>query len=126
MTKVTSYVISKKLAEAGFKAESDCFWVKFEDDNKTEELFGNHATISRTLKRFPAYDFETLLDALPNSIVSYLKLSTSPGFVCSRVNEILYSVDRENGESLADVAAKVWLLLKEKGLLDESLSGRGN
>ena len=98
--KTTSYEISKKLKEAGYVGKTD---------------------------------LETLLDALPSVIERkgwgndiYFKMNKN-GFwyenSCSCDSseycplETYHHIDRQKNESLADTAGKMWLLLKEKGLI---------
>ena len=129
--KITSYEISKKLKEAGFKAEAD---------------FGYR--VPDSLNDLKAYGLETILDALPDSITREYK-SKEDGEVREfrerliiEKEEIHYSCDdienaddanryfneygymqdinlfkKFNDKSLADTAGKMWLLLKEKGIV---------
>ena len=123
--KTTSYEISKKLKEAGFEAETEYYWHSIND--KIELLHVARAGLGDV----KAYDLETLLDALPafvehNKRMYYFWLwNDGIGYYpdCDR-----YSggsqYDMENGiyefsddESLANVAGRMWLMLKEKGLV---------
>ena len=129
--KTTSYEISKQLKEAGFEAEGD---------------FGYR--VPDSLNDLKAYGLETILDALPDSIIREYK-SKEDGEVREfkerliiEKNEIRYSCDdienaddanryfneygymqdislfkKFNDNSLADTAGKMWLLLKEKGII---------
>ena len=98
--KTTSYKISKQLKEAGYVGKTD---------------------------------LETMLDALPSVIERkgwgndiYFKMNKN-GFwyenSCSCDSseycplETYYHIDRQKNESLADIAGKMWLLLKEKGMV---------
>ena len=95
--KTTSYEISKKLKEAGFEAEGD---------------FGYR--VPDSLNDLKAYGLETILDALP-------KINKQEYLLCSGgiayLNDDYISIGREKNESLADTAGKMWLLLKEKGII---------
>lgn len=129
MTKVTSFEISRQLSRAGFKAEFDNFYDSSGNKINYESLTWGGISESD----IPAYDLETMLDALPNALASNSCLEL---FLC--VNKTsgkrrigyyygdFYGMNiaqvQEEGLSLADCAALVWLKLKEKGLLDESLS----
>ena len=106
--KTTSYEISKKLKEAGFEAEADYYWHAI--NNKIEL----HHVARAGLGDVKAYDLETLLDALP-------KINKQEYFLCSGgvgyLNDDCIAVGKEKNESLADTAGKLWLMLKEKGLV---------
>lgn len=151
MTKTTSYEISKKLEEAGFKASYIYAWyTDSEGSSWIQEIQHVKPTaINRYGKEVkltfiaPAYDLETLLDALPESIQYkssdwyYLFLRAPSRF--SETNKTLgyynecseymdnFMMGCEDGifevsklspnESLADTAGKMWLILKEKGLV---------
>ena len=142
MTKTTSYEISKKLKEAGFEAETEYYWHAIND--KIELLHVARAGLGDV----KAYDLETLLDALPDSITREYK-SKEDGEIREfrerliiEKEEIRYSCDdienaddvnryfneygymeeiivfkKFNDNSLADTAGKMWLMLKEKGLI---------
>ena len=116
MTKTTSYEISKKLKEAGFDAEGD---------------FGY--SVPDSLNDLKAYGLETLLDALPKKIefkekeyCFWMQWSGSSdcylmGYVHGNLRatglEVWREDENKNSESLADIAGKMWLELKEKNLL---------
>ena len=140
MTKTTSYEISKKLKEAGFDADADYYWVEG-IICVNAYVFSDYMTGGKKLCN--SYDLETLLDALPESIQYkssdwyYLFLRAPSRF--SETNKTLGYYDEcseymdnfrmgcEDGifevsklspnESLADVAGKMWLLLKERGII---------
>ena len=117
--KTTNYLISKQLFEAGFEAEFDYCYRKEQPErglwSKSFEITcWDHEDISRY---FPSYDLETILSALPKFIVSDQKL-TSPAFIVygKHKGEFLECHKQEN-ESLADIAAKLWLKLKKENLV---------
>lgn len=105
---ITSFKISKKLHEAGFKAKSDTLVYDL-------NIFG---------EKYFAYDLETLLDALPHTIES----KQGTGHFVMRKNSIFYETDTKKKElskliiaelkdnkSWADTAALVLLkILKQK------------
>lgn len=109
MTKTTNYEISKKLKEAGFEAETDFYWYCYD---KGQEM--RHIADADGKGNVKAYDLETILDALPK-INKQEYLLCSGGIVYTDDDYIL--VGKEKNESLADTAGKMWLLLKEKGLV---------
>ena len=128
--KTTSYEISKKLKEAGFEADADYYWVEG-IICVNAYVFSDYMTGGKKLCN--SYDLETLLDALPSVIERkgwgndiYFKMNKN-GFCyensCSCDSseycplETYYHIDRQKNESLADTAGKMWLLLKEKGMV---------
>ena len=133
--KTTSYIISKQLAEAGFKREHDFSWYK----NESGKKLLNHSrcgtvTFQNSEKKildyyeycFPAYDLETILDALPNFIANKNKgenclvIDVAFGeihYEGDSDNETMFITTTEENESLADTAAKMWLKLKKEGLV---------
>lgn len=86
---ITSFEISKKLHEAGFKAKSDTL---VHDD----KIFG---------EKFPAYDLETLLEAMPTNYQLH-----SDWIQCFK-NGSFNGQRRKAGESLADLVARSLLYL---------------
>jgi hypothetical protein len=145
MTKVTSYEISKKLAEAGFNIPSD-FLINQNGrilHNATKQFIGKIPSFSKPSKEgceylgnnYASYDLETILDALPEELINkmalYKEYERATFFMKKEV--IGYEFDNDEGaspiisrsknESLADCAALLWLALKEKGLLNKSSLG---
>ena len=109
--KTTNFEISKKLKEAGFEADADYYWVEG-IICVNAYVFSDYMTGGKKLCN--SYDLETLLDALP-------KINKQEYLLCSGgiayLNDDYISIGREKNESLADTAGKMWLLLKEKGLV---------
>jgi len=130
--KTTSYEISKKLAEIGFKAEA-------------EKAFDNKGTLISCHKKIcilrekssnpeiyglPAYDLETILEALPRFINCndykycltfwlagqhlYYELVGNRENLKENIDVFTFDVERDENESLADTAARLWLELKKK------------
>jgi len=91
--KTTSYEISKQLAEAGFKGET----------NTTKAMLGT--------RDYPAFHLETILEKLPKNYL--LRSDWMECFLCGDFN----GIRRQEDESLADTAARLWLKLKKKGLV---------
>ena len=124
MTKITSFEISKQLKEAGFEAEAEKCWAKIRL-SKTEEFILsplNFKALAYCEEWFPAYDLETILDALPKETEIIISNYTGKRIFYLdswwrniRGNEI--SITVEENESLADTAGRMWLLLKEKGMV---------
>lgn len=149
--KTTSYEISKKLKEAGFEAEADYNFI--ERNNQEVFLINIKELTDIELMNeigvfIKSYDLETILDALPDSIIREYK-SKNDGTVKKfkerliiEKSEIRYSCDdienaddanryyqeygymqditifkKFNDKSLADTAGKMWLMLKEKGIV---------
>lgn len=138
--KTTSYEISKKLKEIGFKVESDYLW--FEEGqairvgdwinpiNKIERHNKEKITyLSNNHRSCFAYDLETILEALPSIIqdiarpVYCLEMDNnmSFGYVYRPIDDDInfkYKIDvRRDDKSLADTAARLLILLHEKGLV---------
>lgn len=126
MTKTTNFEISKKLKEAGFEAETEYYWHTI--NNKIEL----HHVARAGLGDVKSYDLETILDALPafidhNNITydlwvwnkgigyypNYDKYSGEGVYNMENSHIGYFLVDK----SLADTAGKMWLMLKEKGLI---------
>jgi len=151
MTKTTSYEISKKLKEAGFEAKTNYNFIKRNNQEvfliNIKELSG--IEIMNEIGVFiESYDLETILDALPDSIIREYKSKNDSSVnkfkerLIIEKEEIRYSCDdienaddanryykeygymqdlcvfkKFNDNSLADTAGKMWLLLKEKGMV---------
>ena len=103
--KTTSYEISKKLKEIGFKAEAHHKLRCFKDDFL-----------------YSYYDLETILEALPNQLgQSFLQITMLGnqaliGYEMQRI-ELSSLVDGKN-ESLADTAARLLILLDKEGIVN--------
>jgi hypothetical protein len=139
--KTTSFQISKKLAEIGFKAEHNIMV-----HIVTEECFFNIKEIKEhdyISEYYPSYDLETILDALPKEIGlnnhhNTLFLDFRPTLLYSRLSVINYCfinhadvyktdhfkdktlarIEQLPKESLADMAARMLILLVEKGIIN--------
>ena len=109
--KTTSYEISKKLEEAGFKAETNFYWYRYYDDG----LRMRHIADADGKGDVEAYDLETILDALKQTRKRIMIVGKSDNWGIN-FNYEFNKYSKEN-ESLADVAGKMWLMLKEKGLI---------
>ena len=91
---ITSYEISKQLHEAGFRAKAEGL-VHYPD-----KIFG---------EKFPAYDLETLLEAMPENYQLH-----NDWIQCFK-NGSFNGQRRKAGESLADLVARSLLhLIKTK------------
>lgn len=127
--KVTSYILSKKLAEAGFEAETNFIWAWSGDDH---QLFcmPNIRAERQDEKDFLAYDLETILEALPKQHdfftrgvgkyelrIWYHEDKAFIGYQNFDGFDKLLTLEQEENESLADTAARLLLTLVEKGLL---------
>ena len=66
--KTTNYEISKKLKEIGFEADTDFYWYCYD---KGQEM--RHIADADGRGNVKAYDLETLLVALPDSIIREYK-----------------------------------------------------
>ena len=131
--KTTNYLISKQLAEAGFEAETEFYCVKWNEGEP--ELVHESQQTPNLIESVPAWDLETILEALPKNIITYPdeKITEQPieklrlemdeiGYYFSdkddygRDNCFTY-LHREESESLVDTAARLWLKLKQEGLV---------
>jgi hypothetical protein len=122
--KTTNYEISKQLAEAGFEGQQrpDCC-ARGNEFNfyeiKENEMLKNPTKLFGM--RYYAYDLETILEALPRGLrvegkywelgLHFREFGKSISY-----NNGSIAVYLEENESLADVAAKMWLKLKKEGL----------
>lgn len=115
--KTTNFEISKKLKEAGFEAETNTLI-----HDPSNPITG---------ERYASFCLETILEALPvfikiNKEYYHLWLwNDGIGYYPSYdkySGEYVYDMDNgifefSEDESLADTAGRLWLLLKEKGLV---------
>jgi hypothetical protein len=140
MTKTTNYEISKKLAEIGFRAQ--CSYFYFHSDNNdceasSLEKYGfdkiNECDIED--EYYPAYDLETLLNALPSKIKGiegecwfniHFRMNKDGLWYENLCNcdsdqscpvESYCHIEIKNNESLADTAGRMLILLHEKNLI---------
>lgn len=128
--RTTSYEISKKLWEIGFEAKFDD---RFVHPIKPEEIQGDPAKYGF---RYPAYDLDTILDALPKHIpckrgkkeCEYdLDMSWGHGLLSIQYNlydevsgDIIDSfqmIESGQDESTADTATRLLLELVEAGIV---------
>ena len=136
--KTTNFEISKKLKEAGFDAEFYFHYKSTDHCNLYDNGYEDYKD-----RNTPAYDLETLLDALPDSIQykssdwyylflrapsRFSETNKTLGYYCE-CNEYMdnYRMGEEHGifevsklspnESLADTAGRLLLLLHEKNLI---------
>lgn len=115
--KTTSYEISKKLAEAGFVAETEFGY------DKLEQI--DYSICRNSLIHTKTYDLETIWDALPKTILDEESASFEESLVLrddcisfeSEMTVDHISIEIEENESLADAAARLLLLLVKKGLI---------
>jgi hypothetical protein len=125
--KVTNFEISKKLAEIGFEAETDFFWSR-----PTIKLIGGEEFVGEwnlsfvqdknfiSEKWIRSFDLETLLDALPSEVeLIESHFSKKRGFYLDlEVFGREFFIEKEENESLADTAARLLMLLAEKGIIN--------
>lgn len=134
--KTTNYEISKKLAEAGFEAETEFYWIELNGDlillHKTQLL-----SVPFSIKKIAAYDFETILEALPKKIIFNKYFGYEAHLIIDFMQEEMryYCPDDDTTavlphcrtelreeinlvqRSLADTASYLLILLVEKGLI---------
>jgi len=122
--KVTSYKISKKLAEAWFEAGAQFYWVKWNEGEP--ELIHRAELTPALIEKVAAYDLETILDNI-SFVIQDLEKDKNYWFAMNQQDLSYISFDgetnidfytpRQENESLADTAARLLLKLIEKGLL---------
>ncbi len=114
--KTTSYEISKQLAEIGFKRYYDQYWAYNSEEG--DVLHRNYFESNRMRYEYPSYDLETLLEALPSEIKigkCFYSLNISKANIYYFDTELHFW--KQENESLADAVAKMWLKLKQEGLV---------
>lgn len=120
--KTTSYEISKQLAEAGFKGETEFGY------DKSGQI--DYAIWNNSLIHTKAYDLETILEALPKQHdffsrgignyelrIWYHENKVFIGYQNFDGFDKLLTFEQEENESLADTAARLWLKLKKENLI---------
>lgn len=145
--KTTSYEISKKLKKAGFEAQSSFFWCRLNKDlirihisqsySVPESLVKIKAydleTLIDALPDFITREYKSKEDGEVREFRERLKIEKEEiRYSCDDIEnaddtnrfyqEYGYMQDisifkKFNNESLADTAGKMWLMLKEKGVL---------
>lgn len=126
--KTTSYLISKKLAEAGFEAETQFYWVKWLEGEP--ELVHEKEQTPALIEKVGAWDLETILEALPSEIdegfrrlcvfsnfVNYEDKKMKIGYYHSDFFGGVIRKIKSDNESLANTAARLLLSLHEKNLI---------
>lgn len=123
--KVTSFELSKKLAEIGFKADYDYCYDKNEDKCLWNKSFEIACWEGMDLDNYyPAFDLETILETLPyhikhNNFDYFLNLNQHFIAYCEDCGEEsdLAGRVREVGDSLVDIAGRLFIRLHERGLI---------
>jgi hypothetical protein len=131
--KTTSLKISKQLAEVGFKAETDFSW------NREIINCGSHSKEHFFIKYnngwssgevvCSSYELETIIDRFPLKIGGYgyfsmgarkdnpsMPFAVGYNLECDEDFGMLFC-DQIKGELLADTAARLLILLREKNLI---------
>jgi hypothetical protein len=131
MTKTTNFEISKKLAEIGFKKETDYFFYLTKPDwfNKawSWQYVWHYATegwvdANNDSNFLPSYDLEVLLEALPEEInlEGYCQeLLITKNLLAYRRATGAWDFEqiRNENESLADTAGRLIILLESNNLI---------
>jgi hypothetical protein len=131
MTKTTNYEISKKLAEIGFRAECSYFYFHSDNNNyeaSSLEAFGYDKISDCDIedKYYPAYDLETLLDALPEKIKVGIDRTSQSKFYFDKISfgyakepkiEFQFYCRIQKNESLADTAGRLIIELYNNNLI---------
>jgi len=122
--KTTSFLISKKLAEIGFKAESNYYWYLYDNGEGLR-----HISEADGKGNFKSFDLETILEALPKKHdffsrgigkyelrIWYHEGKAFVGYQNYAGFDKVMTFEQEQNESLADTAARLWLELKKKNI----------
>ena len=147
MTKTTSYEISKKLKEVGFEAQSSFFWCRLDKDLIRIHISQSHSvpesidkikaydleTILDALPDFIIREYKSKVNWEVKAFRERLIIEKEEiRYSCDDIEnaddanrfyqEYGYMQDisifkKFNDKSLADTAGKMWLMLKEKGLV---------
>lgn len=125
--KITNSEISKKLKEIGFDVETDFYWVKWNEG--LPALVHKSEITPALIEKVPAYDLETLIDALPKKIqfkqeeyCFWMQWSGCSdclllGYVYGNSRAIELEVWQLENESLADTAGRLIITLWEKEII---------
>lgn len=114
--KTTSYEISKKLAEIGFKSNQGI-----------KKYVGDQAFYSGSkTTHYIGFCLETILEALPKNIKDekgrihplVIYFGTRNSFVYQSLCEKEINLKFEENETLSDTAARLLILLVEKGIIN--------
>ena len=125
----TNYELSKKLKDLGFNQDTELYWSN-EKGEQDYFLYVKH-TWSENPSHVKAYTLEQILKALPEDI-KFRDHNSEFGFqegglklMCICYFEIgyydandsaIYDCEQKDDESLADTAARLLILLHEKGI----------
>jgi len=124
--KTTSYEISKKLVEIGFKKTSTIAFFSSKCGGGGRFVISDGFKDGYNLDCY-SFDLETILEALPYSIKrnDFEYTLSLNQYVVAYIEDCggddLYGSVREAGESLADTAARLLLKLHEKENLGEKV-----
>ena len=108
--KTTSYEISKQLKEAGFEAEFNFHYKATDHCNLYDSGYEDYKD-----RNTPAYDLETILDALKQTRKRIMIVVKSDNWGINF--DYQFNKYSQENESLADTAGRMWLMLKEKGII---------
>jgi hypothetical protein len=128
MTKTTNYEISKKLAEIGFRTETEKCWAKIRHSVSSEfNLVNLDFQVPHHCDEWVlSYDLETLLDALPEKIKVGIDRTSQSKFYFDKISfgyakepkiEFQFYCRIQENESLADTAGRLIILLHENNLI---------
>lgn len=107
--RVTSFEISKKLAEIGFKSNHFGAYVNGE--------LALYCALGDT-PYYVAYDLETILTALPKDIQIIINGENGDCIMYNPLGKDEIFLDKHDDESLVDCAARLLILLEFKGLVN--------
>lgn len=112
--KATSYEISKILKKIGFKVQTDFWWIENSLSEPTHKLrYWNQELAGNNI---PAYDLETILQFIYSFRIQLYFEITELGYL-EKDNSVKSWIITNKNESLTDAAARLLILLHEKGLV---------
>lgn len=121
--KTTNLETSKKLKELGFKVKSDFFFAVDEKYKPVpyEVLYKNSFEPHEIKRLVPAYDLETILEALPkNFTYELIKQDHQQYFRCESDTtrfDVKFIINKEKNESLADAAGRLLVKLLQDNII---------
>ena len=128
--KVTNCEISERLKAIGFEAETNYVWIYNPCTDPNIKIFVNVEQRDEYNKDtdYKAYDLETILDALPQSIkrgdkdyflaLEHCSVYYDDGVPHLEGGEVIYIEDRCNEQSLVDIAARLLIKLVEDKIIN--------
>lgn len=121
--KTTSFEISQELSKIKFDAETEFYWVETGKGRKQLDYVEFEVgCFQQDWKYTKAFDLETILEALPEKIALYkidhhLNIYKDYLVYERATGAGIYECNKQDNESLADMAARLLILLESKNLI---------